>query len=307
MAATTGIAWTDATANFWIGCTKVGDGCLGCYAEVFADRKFNIKFGPGERRMRTKAGYENPLRWQRMHDRGQTTMRENHSDIPVPRWVFCNSLSDFFDNEIPEQWRTDAWKVIRETPALRWQIVTKRVGNAHRMLPADWGDMKDYRNVGIIATMVNQEEVDRDMPKLAGLVKLYGVRWIGLSIEPQLGPITLWRWLNCLDWVIIGGESNQGAHKARPFDLLWAKRLIDECTSAKVPVFMKQMGDNRMTDGLPMKLYRKMRDSGTRVEDWPLPYRVQQMPRVFDLDPPYQPRNLPRAAPKALAAEPKLI
>src|SRR5579859_5277294 len=190
MAATTGIGWTDGTVNFHIGCTKVGPGCDCCYAEVFANRKFNIKFGPGERRMRTLAGYENPLRWQRMHDRGQTTMRQRHADVPVPRWVFCNSLSDFFDNEIDQAWRADAWRVIRDTTALRWQIVTKRVGNVAKMLPEDWDGGHNYCHVGIIGTMVNEEEVSRDIGKLLAL-KLHGVRWVGLSIEPQLGPIIL--------------------------------------------------------------------------------------------------------------------
>lgn len=349
MGDTTGIGWCDATVNFWIGCTMVGPGCgevmpdgrqIGCYAAEFAKRKFNITFGPGERRHRTQAGYENPRRWQRMHDRGQTTMRQNHADVPVPRWVFCNSLADMFDNEIPAEWRADAWKVIRECPALRWQIVTKRVGNVAKMLPADWDGGRNYPHVGIIATMVNQEEVDRDGPKLMRLKPEFGVRWIGVSMEPQLeeidptglgGTMTVRLPVNPVpptqplteddtighsvaalggsfipnndgvDWIITGGESNQGDHKARPYDLDWAQNLILFGRAANIPIFVKQMGDNPKFRREP---FRKMRDSGSRPEDWPRDFRVQEMPRVFDGDPAYVPQNLPKQADMPLPSAP---
>jgi protein gp37 len=288
MAATTGISWTDATANFWIGCTHVGPGCgeiingkqIGCYAEVFADQKFNIKFGPGERRHRTQAGYQNPPRWQRAHEKAafagvEATMQSNHATVPVPVWVFCNSLSDFFDNEIDPQWRTDAWAVIRACPSLRWQIVTKRVGNVAKMLPGDWNEGRNYRNVGIIGTMVNQDEYDRDAPKLQALYNL-GVHWTGISIEPQLGPV---RVSLATDWIITGGESNQGEHHARPYDPMWAHDLIAQGALAGVPVFVKQMGDNPVMDG---KRILRLKAGGTDMSLWPPQLRVQRMPRVYN-------------------------
>lgn len=292
MAGTTGIAWTDATCNIVIGCTKVGPGCEHCYAAEFAQRKWNIIFEAGGKRHVTQSGFTDPPKWQRMHDRGQTTMRVNGQNVPVPKWVFFCSLSDFFDNEWPPEVRARAWAMIRECPALRPQIVTKRIGNVAKMLPLEWGMGEDYRHVGIIATMVDQSEVDRDFDKLSILKTSFGIRWIGLSIEPQLGPIKLGDRLQHLNWVIVGGESKQGDHAARPFDLAWAASLIAECQAANVPVFMKQMGDNPKFNREP---FRKMRDSGSRPEDWPRDFRVQEMPRVFDADPPYEPKNLPKA------------
>lgn len=302
MAETTGIAWTNATVNFWIGCTHVGPGCgeivrgkqIGCYAEVFANRKFNIKFGHGERRHKTKAGYENPLRWQRMHDadRGKTQpalMKVNHQYVPVPVWVFCNSLSDFFDNEIPTEWREEAWRVIRDCRALRWQIVTKRVGNVRKMLPTDWDEGRNYQHVGIIATMVNQAEVNRDIRHLLDLRALWGVKWIGLSIEPQLGPISLippggMEFFPRVDWVIGGGESKQGEHEARIYDLAWGEQLIGECAAAGVPYFQKQMGDNPVQAG---KRVPRLKKAGSDPSLWAPGFRVQQMPRIYDDGPIY--------------------
>lgn len=292
MAGTTGIAWTNGTVNFWIGCTHVGPGCgeigadgkqHGCYAEVFAERKFNLKFGPGERRYRTKAGYTNPMKWQRTHDKAaleatpvSATMRENHALVPVPVWVFCNSLSDFFDNEIDPQWRTDAWEVIRACPSLRWQIVTKRVGNVAKMLPGDWNEGRNYRNVGIISTMVTQEEYDRDAPKLAALYNL-GVHWTGISMEPRLGPIKMHL---PTDWVIDGGESKQGDHAARPFDIASSLDLQGQCAAAGIPYFRKQLGDHPIIPGAS-RAY-SFGSAGSDITKWPEAWRVQQMPRIYD-------------------------
>jgi protein gp37 len=46
-----------------------------------------------------------------------------------------------------------------------------------------------------------------------------------------------------LDWVIVGGESGPGA---RSFDLAWARVIVEECASAGVACFVKQMGARPM-------------------------------------------------------------
>lgn len=283
MADVTGIGWTDATANFVIGCTKIGPGCEGCYAAVLALNRFGIMFEPGGRRHVTQSGFQDPPRWQRMHDRGAMTMIVKGQAVPVPRWVFACSLSDFFDNEWPLEVRAAAWGVIKSCRSLRWQIVTKRIGNASKMLPLDWNDGKGYEHVGIIATMVTQDEINRDMRKLLDLRSIYGVKWVGLSIEPQLGPIRLTplgapEFFPRVDWVIVGGESKQEGHAPRPFNLEWAMSLVGECRHHAVPVFVKQMGDAPFFAGHPIKFKGK----GTSPESWPPELRFQQMPRIYD-------------------------
>lgn len=44
-----------------------------------------------------------------------------------------------------------------------------------------------------------------------------------------------------LSWCIVGGESGPGA---RPFDLAWARSIVEQCRAAGVPVFVKQLGAN---------------------------------------------------------------
>lgn len=279
MAGETGIAWTDATVNFVLGCTPIGDGCERCYAKGFVERKWpNIKFETGGRRHVTLSGFTDPPKWQRMHDRGQSTMRFNHKDAPIPVWIFACSLSDFFDNEWPDGVRDRAWQVIRACPSLRWILVTKRIGNVVKMLPTDWDRGRNYPHVGVVSTMVNQVEYDRDAEKLFNLYR-HGVRWTGISMEPQLGPIKM----NVpTDWVITGGESKQDDRPARPYDLAWAESLVKQCKLAGIPVFVKQMGDTPLSDGQLLKFKGK----GDNIQAFPRHIRIQQMPRVFDDDPP---------------------
>lgn len=234
MAAETGIAWTDATVNFVLGCTPCGPGCDACYAKTFVERKWpNIKFEAGGHRHVTTSGFTDPLKWQRMHDAGKTTMRVDGADIPLPVWIFACSLSDFFDNEWPDGVRDRAWEVIRQCPALRWILVTKRVGNVQKMLPADWDGGRNYRNVGVVATMVNQEEIDRDMPKLAALKSL-GVRWCGLSIEPQLDRIDLSKW--------IGGENAIEEHRGKSLSGGADRRIGNRFDGSDLAIGREAMG-----------------------------------------------------------------
>jgi protein gp37 len=275
MAQTTGIAWTDATVNFVIGCEEVGPGCLHCYAKSLAARHFGITFGPDGERRPTVSGFKDPYVWNRHRERGVFQLP---SGKKVPKWVFACSLSDFFDNKWPPEVRTRAWKVIRECNQLNWQIVTKRIPNVKNMLPRDWDDGKNYPHVGIIATCVTQGEVDRDRYRLIALKGTLGVRWIGLSIEPQLERVSVRDFgRDILDWVICGGESKQHPHPARPFQIDWAAQLMAECHNLSIPFFMKQMGDHCMWAGRKVDCGR----AGADMDKWPRSLRVQQMPKVY--------------------------
>ena len=232
MAEVTGIAWTDSTFNPWIGCTKVGPGCDHCYAEALDKRhrwQGATHWGAGVERMRTSAAnWRKPLAWNR-----KAALSEK------PWRVFCASLADVFDNEVPEDWRADLFDLIRDTPFLTWLLLTKRIGNAAKMLPTWWCEGWDEpfpENVWLGATIVNQDEADRDVPKLLTLpaVKRF------VSYEPALGPID-WTKFPGIDWIIIGGESTQGA-KARFFDLRWAASAIKQAREIGAAPFVKQLG-----------------------------------------------------------------
>ncbi|MBD9406229.1 phage Gp37/Gp68 family protein [Acidovorax sp. ACV02] len=269
MAENTKIEWTDHTFNPWIGCTKVGPGCDHCYAENLMDTRMGVAvWGPGNSRVRTKeANWKMPLRWDAQADAFMSQHGRRQR-------VFCASLADVFDNAVDPQWRIDLFDLIRQTPNLDWLLLTKRVGNVSQMLMdaanatvgtgalnlwlTQWAfGTNPPSNVWLGATIVNQPEADRDIPKL----RRVPARVRFLSMEPLLGPVNLHAWLcthgdtakpeqhmgawctprnDSVSWVIVGGESGPGA---RPMHPDWARSLRDQCEAAGVPFLFKQWGD----------------------------------------------------------------
>lgn len=272
MTANSKIEWTDSTFNPWIGCEAISPGCEHCYAAAYAKR-VGRNFA---QRTRTSAAYwRQPLKWNaRAGEFGECTecgWRGTADFVcsncgvatlkPARRRVFCASLADVFDNDVDPAWRDDLLGLIWNTPELDWLLLTKRIGNVQRMLD-QLGNVKPGermllpRNVWLGATVVNQEEADRDITKLLAVPAR--VRF--LSMEPLLGPVDLTRvqHLKAINWVIAGGESGPNA---RPMHPDWARSLRDQCRAASVAFFMKQMGGTRdkrgaLTD-LPDDLRRR--------------------------------------------------
>lgn len=269
MAETTLIGWARSTRNFWTGCTKIGPGCDGCFAAARNVRyRKGENWGPGAPRWEHLQNAAKDLRaWNKKAAAGDKPWR-----------VFIDSDSDFFDNEVPEEWRRFAWNVIADCRSLIIMIVTKRVGNVLAMLPEDWGP-NGYHNVWIIATIVNQEEVDRDIRKLRAIPAAV----LGISYEPALGPID---WETVFEgegypvtWVIAGGESDQHPHKARPFDIGWVRDLIAAKARYNFALFVKQLGSllHSTRDGT-LRIKYTARDAKDDPESWPEDVRVQEFP-----------------------------
>jgi protein gp37 len=257
MAAQTEISWCDSTFNPWWGCTKVSAACDFCYAEALDKRTGGSHWGAKAQRRRTSQNnWSQPRKWQRQAD----AFEAEHGHR---RRVFCASMADVFDNQVPSEWRDDLWSLVRECDRLDWLLLTKRPQNMVKMLPDDWG--KGWAHVWLGTTAEDQVEADRRIPHL--LATPAAVRFV--SVEPLLGPVDLYNgdpdprlggheathtfigdWWepgdnmkgpsrHGLDWVIVGGES--GA-KARPMQPDWARSVRDQCAAADVPFLFKQWG-----------------------------------------------------------------
>lgn len=269
MAEQTGIAWCDHTMNFWYGCTKVSGACDFCYAEELMDHRYHRVEWGGERKRTSVSNWQQPFRWNRAAERDG-----------VRRKVFALSLGDFFDNQVAESWRYEAWGVIHACKNLDWLILTKRPQNIPKMLPdgiAPWSD-GPWPHVWLGTTAENQEEADRRIPHLLAIPA--AVRF--LSVEPMLGPVDLtahflnpFGFVETPRWIICGGES--GKH-ARPFNLNWARSIREQSKAAGVAFFVKQMGDN------PVGM-NPTKHHGADPGEWPADLRIREFPDARPADP----------------------
>jgi protein gp37 len=255
----TNIEWADHTFNPWVGCSKVSPACAYCYAETWAKRAGRAELWNGERSRTTGTNWQRPIKWNRQASAAGKRAK-----------VFCASLADVFDNQVPRRWRDDLWHRIEQTPDLDWLLLTKRPQNIAKMLPdpdtgvKPWG--RGWPNVWLGVSAGNQEEADRNIPILGATP----ARVHFVSFEPLLGPIDLTS-IACpngcrppeycsrchpdggeptgtydvlgagwLDLVICGGESGPNA---RPMHPDWPRALRDQCERASVPFFFKQHGE----------------------------------------------------------------
>lgn len=266
MAESTSIAWCTSSFSPWIGCTSVSPGCKNCYAEAMDRRKLwggATHWGAGVPRHRTSASYwQQPIAWNKK------------AAASGERWTVFPSLCDPFDNEVPSEWRDAFYALIRATPFLTWLILTKRIGNWTKLYPSG-----GFINAWIGASVVNQEEADRDIPKLLAVPA--AMRFV--SYEPALSAVDWTGLLDGISQVIVGGESSQGGHKAREFNIEWARSTIRQCKAAGTACFVKQLGASpwfaTTRDGEPHIIMVDCKDrAGADPDEWPADLRVQEFP-----------------------------
>ncbi len=227
MGDSTNISWTLRTQNFWKGCQKISPGCKNCY--MFRDME---RYGNDSTVVTKTKTWNNPRRWQ---------LPLANSD--KKEMVFTCSWSDFFIEEADE-WRNDAWKVIKETPNLIYQILTKRPNNIGTRLPKDWG-VHGYPNVALGVSVENSDYLWR-----VDTLRKIPTRWRFISAEPLLGSLKDLN-LKKICWVIVGGESGPNF---RAMDPEWAREIRDLCVKEKVAFFYKQgaafkPGQDNLLDG----------------------------------------------------------
>ncbi len=226
MGKTTGISWTMRTFNPWRGCKKVSPGCDNCY--MFTEQ---IRYNLDPTVITRTKTWSQPKRWQK------PLTGTNKKEM-----VFTCSWSDFFIQNA-DPWRPDVWKIIKDTPNLIYQILTKRPKLISTRLPEDWGD--GYPNVALGVSIESADYVNR-----ADDLRKVPARWRFISAEPLLGSI---KGLDLKDihWLIAGGESGSNF---REMNLDWAREARDLCLENKVPFFFKQdsaflPGQNNVLDG----------------------------------------------------------
>ncbi len=148
--------------------------------------------------------------------------------------VYTCMTSDFFLEEA-DDWRAEAWEMIRKRPDLHFAIITKRIARFPVSLPDDWGD--GYDNVTIICTCENQEQADIRLPVFLNLP----IQHREIIEEPMLGEIHIEPYLSTgkIEQVTCGGESGEHARVCK-FD--WILQTRKQCVDSRVKFHFKQTG-----------------------------------------------------------------
>jgi protein gp37 len=146
-----------------------------------------------------------------------------------PRYVFVNSMSDLFHEQIPLQFVQGVFKVMNDNPTHTFQILTKR----SEILLEYCDHLSWSKNIWLGVTVESQEYIQRirDISKVKAAVRF-------VSFEPLLGKINRIP-LAPIDWVIVGGESGPGA---RPMEGKWVQSIKKQCIQKEIPFFFKQWG-----------------------------------------------------------------
>jgi len=226
------IAWTHHTFNIAWGCTKVSPGCKNCYADSLSSRYGHDVWGPRKpRRTFDAKHWREPIKWNAAADAAGERRR-----------VFCSSMCDIAeDHPTIAAEVVKLWPLIRATPWLDWQLLTKRPERYPQIIPSDWG--KGYRNAWLGTSIESNDYVHRAdvLRKLPATVRF-------ISYEPALGPLDKLN-LKGLDWIIYGGESGPGW---RPEDKQWARDMNARCQRAGIAFFHKQSAAYRTEMGVEL-------------------------------------------------------
>lgn len=157
--------------------------------------------------------------------------------------------SDFLIEDADE-WREQAWDMIRERSDCEFLFITKRIVRFKDCLPPDWGDGWD--NVIIGCTVENNAEAGRRMPVFAEVPAKHKF----VCCEPLLEKVDLSPWLKRgIEEVVAGGESGT---EVRECDYDWVLDLRRQCVEAGVKFYFKQTGAIFKKDGRYYSVPRKL-------------------------------------------------
>lgn len=293
----TKIEWTHIpgfkgeTWNPVTGCIKVSPGCTHCYAETITLRfKLGGAFMPG---LTTITCHEDrlniPLHWSK------------------PRCVFTCSMSDLFQDGVPDVFIKRAFLNMAVMPQHLFLVLTKRPARMAEVLDDEFAaTIRSLEltwplpNVWLGTSVENQTWVDRRIPELLRAPSV--VHFV--SAEPLLREIDLSRYFDplwhldrtyrhqvnrgmfnefqvasleqpTLKWVIVGGESGPGH---RPMLESWVRKLNKQTRAKMVPFFLKQWGGARPGGEALL--------DGYAIREWPMPANLPEGARFGSDDKP---------------------
>ena len=220
-----------AVWNPWRGCKRCSEGCLHCYIHK-GDAKRNVNTNDI---VKTK-DFEKPI-----------VKLKNGNYKMNSGTVYLCFTTDFLIEEA-DAWRDDCWKMMKERGDCTFLFLTKRIDRFMTCIPDDWGD--GYENVVVCCTIENQKNADYKL----GIFKDLPIKHKCITAQPLLEDIDIEKYLDGIELVVVGGESD---YHARPLDYAWVLNIRKQCVNKNVSFEFRQCGTYFIKDGKQYKLQTK--------------------------------------------------
>lgn len=213
--------------NPWRGCKRYSEGCKHCYIH-----KGDLKRGINtEEIVKTKDFYKPIERLKNGNYKMKSGLR------------YLCFQSDFLIEEADE-WRNEVFKMIKERSDCQFLFLTKRIDRFLKCIPDDWND--GYDNVIVSCTIENQKQADYRLPIFNSLPIKHKL----LSVQPLLENIYIEKYLDDIELVVLGGESDPNG---RVLDYDWVLNVREQCIRKNISFEFRQLGTNFLKDG---RLYK---------------------------------------------------
>ena len=207
----------------WRGCRKCSSGCLHCYIH-----KGDAKRGVDTSNIEKTKQFDYPIAKDK---KGNYKMKSG--------LVYLCFSTDFLIKEADE-WRSEAWRMIKERSDCHFLFLTKRIHRLKNCLPPDWND--GYDNVTICCTIEDQASADKRLPIFNSLPIKNRV----ITAQPLIEEIDISKYLSNIQEVVVGGESDKDA---RILDYSWVLSIREQCIKANVSFTFRQLGTHFVKDG----------------------------------------------------------
>lgn len=217
--------------NPWRGCKKCSDGCLHCYIH-----KGDSKRGVDTSKIVKTNDFYKPIE----------TLKNGEFKIK-PGIIYLCFSTDFLIEEA-DKWRSECWDMIKERSDCTFLFLTKRIDRFMKCIPSDWND--GYENVVVCCTVENQKNADYRL----SIFKDLPIKHKCITAQPLLEEIDIEKYLDDIELVVVGGESDK---EARPLDYNRVLKIREECVRKNVNFEFRQCGTYTIKDGKRYKLQTK--------------------------------------------------
>lgn len=177
----------------------------------------------------------------------------NNPKFPRKKSIIgVNFMSDTFHENVTIKTLTKIFDIMKSHPEHQFLLLTKRPDNLFKVInyfenetyiSLSYYSWK-YKNIWFGVSVENQATADERIPLLLKLKDINPNIKLWVSVEPMLGEVDLSKWINKIDWVVVGAESGKHRRYCPP---IYMHTLVQQCVGSNIPIFIKQYHKKDLT------------------------------------------------------------